>query len=153
VYGLQIPADSNAGDVLELPLHQELGPDEADRFAIALSTKPLPTEPGSVYLFELTLSLRNDGPNSDLAAGRALIALPELPTVGEYYWGTGTAEMLRTWSKSEHFSARQMWGESMPCWRTNTHVLRRALSVEAVRSSNLNQIAAELATPSFAAIH
>lgn len=146
-YGVVVPADSKAGAVFEAPLHQEVGADEADRFALSLSTRPVAGERGSLYLFELGVSLHNDGSHPDLPVGTALIALPEIPISGEYYWAGGTAELIRGLATTSPGYLRELRSFSMPCWQSNTAALRRAFRASASRSALLAQVAKELVTP------
>jgi hypothetical protein len=148
-YGLVLPHQASASEVHELPLHDQVGPDGVDRFAISVSTGLSQQSPATYFLFRLELALRNDGPESPLPVGTALIALPTVPDEGEYYWTPTTIELLRTF-QTEGQTVSEFWGESMPCWRRNTKILRRAFSVPAIRSAKLDAISRELVGPSFA---
>ncbi len=152
-YEVHLKANGRPGEVVETRLHQEVGADEADRFALSFSTKPLPSELGAVYIFEIQISLKNDGPEENVEVGRAVITLPALPTVGEYYWGRSTVGLLRNWANPERLTLHQRWGESMPCWRRNTTALHKVARISgAIRSSEIKQVLSELVQPSYAAI-
>jgi hypothetical protein len=146
-YGVVVPADAKTGEVLEAPLHQEVGADEADRFAIALSTRPVAGERGSLYLFELGVSLHSDGSHPSLPVGTALIALPQVPISGEYYWGKETAALIRGLAATSPGYVRELRSFSMPCWQGNTVAMRRAFRVSASRSALLDGVAEELVAP------
>jgi hypothetical protein len=147
-YGLVLPHRASPARH-ELQLHDQVSPDGVDRFAISVSTSLSARDPATYFLFRLEVDLRNDGPESPFPVGTALIALPTVPDQGEYYWTPKTVELLRGF-QTEGRTAAEFWGESMPCWRRNTEVLRRALGVPAVRSANLDEISRELIAPSFA---
>lgn len=152
-YGVQLSPSASPGTQLEAPLHQQLGGDEADRFQIAFG---LPAEgaarPKVNYLFELDVSLLHDGSGAPLSLGRVLVALPYAPAPGEDFWTESMAEMLA----AEFHPSDERWlahfRADMRCWRSNTAVLRQALSEPSVRSRNLDAIPELLVTPSMAAI-
>lgn len=146
-YGLVLPHKASS-TVRELPIHDQVPPDGVDRFAVSLSTPLSVRSPSTYFLFRLHVELKNDGPETPLPVGTALISLPVVPDQGEYYWTPTTVELLSSFF-TEGRSVAELWGESMPCWRRNTKVLRRAFSREAVRSAKLDAISRELITPSF----
>jgi hypothetical protein len=150
VYGVPLPRNAKPGQVIRAPLHQQVGPDEADRFAVSLSTERSRART-EVYLFDLRVSLLNDGPQSPLPIGRVLVSLPGMPNEGQYYWVRDTAAFLRQWASTDP-SALDLWRMSMSCWRSNTKILRRALRGSGARSIALSQLEHRLVTPSLAAI-
>ena len=105
-YGLVL---SHQPETRNLLLHDQVGPDEADRFAIALSTRLSRTSPGTYFLFRLHLDLKNDGSVSPLVVGTALIALPTVPDQGEYFWTPTTVELLSSF-QTEGRTARGILG-------------------------------------------
>jgi hypothetical protein len=74
-----------------------------------------------------------------------------MPLEGEYYWTEKTISLLSNWVDTEG-SARELWAVSMPCWRSNTRIIERALDRHGARSTALATLADELVTPSLAAI-
>jgi hypothetical protein len=149
-YGVSLPADARPGDVVEVPLHQQLGADEPDRIHLDLSVEGDDLE--GVYLFELDVSLVNDGSKSPLPLGRALVSLPETPAPEHYVWREGDAEILNETFNPYGKPVREVWGEMMPCWRSNTKLLRRALDGPAARSTQLAEIGGEMVTPTYSAL-
>lgn len=147
-YGLVLPAGARAGDRVSTHLHDQAGADEADRFKISLSVDVPSDERGTYFLFEVGLSLHDDARRSSLPVGAALVSLPFVPNEGEYYWSKQTASLLRNFETGE-VTTRELFGASMPCWRSNTMVLRKALASTATRSKRLDAIARSLVTPSF----
>ncbi len=147
VYGLALPASAHEGETFEAELHQQVGGDEADRFRVGLSTK-LPTEdPTSLYLFEAEVSLQNDGPQPDLPLGTAVLGLPELPTPGEYYWDSGTLDVLHNFVLGEPDYARYLRRSAMPCWRANTTALEEVGHGNQIRSADLEKTVDGLVKP------
>jgi hypothetical protein len=149
VYGVSLPIKARPGSHVDAPLHQQIGSDDADRFGISLSTKRI--DPTAVYLFVVDASLLNDGARGPVSLGRLLVSLPEMPLEGEYYWTEKTISLLSNWVDTEG-SARELWAVSMPCWRSNTRIIERALDRHGARSTALATLADELVTPSLAAI-
>jgi len=153
VYGTALPADAKPGEAITIPLHQQVGPDEADRFALALSVDREAARSATLFLYEIEVALRNDGGRPVLSLGKALISLPHMPFPAEYFWDGRTAEVLREFhAAGEPFTPRQTWGYAMPCWQANTKTLQRALASPAARSRGLDVVAKTLATPSFSAL-
>lgn len=147
VYGLLLPANAHEGDAVEMPLHQQVGPDEADRFRVELSTKLPPSDQTSLYLFEVAVSLRNDGPQSELPLGTAVVGLPELPAPGEYYWDAGTLDVLHNFALGEPDYARYLRQHALPCWRANTRALEQAGKGRKLRSNDLEEVVDDLVQP------
>lgn len=157
-YGTQLSTGAKPGEVVEVPLHQQLGADGADRFAIALGLTDKEEggngELSGMYLFELDVSLMHDTERRPLHLSEALVSLPELPLgSGMYVWTPDTARFLATsYLHAEGLSAEEAWGQQMPCWRANTNTLRRALSSSAARSPQLEALGREIVTPTYAAL-
>jgi hypothetical protein len=151
-YGILLPVTAHPGAVFKEALHQQIGSDEADRFALSLSAETHGRGRGSLYLFDLDIDLRDDGPQSRLHLGRVQIALPQIPVPGEYYWAAGTAELIRDLATTSPEYVRELRTYSMPCWRSNTAMLRKAFAIKAGRSAQMKAVLGEFVAPSFAAI-
>jgi hypothetical protein len=151
-YGLPLPIEAKTGDVFSAPLHQQVGPDEADRFSIAMSTKPPANNPASLFLFKIDLSLQTNAPKPGLPLGDAVIGLPELPSAGRYYWTAETPQILERFLIGSPSYIGELRRFSMPCWRANTAALRQAAAVSAVRSQSLKEILAEVIAPNLQAL-
>lgn len=77
-YDAMLP--DKAGAVVEVPIDQQLGPDEADRFAFRLSAQHYdPTYLGHYLFYELDVSVRHDNAPKPLDVGRVAIAIPGAP--------------------------------------------------------------------------
>jgi hypothetical protein len=151
-YPVMLSATARPGDVVTVPLHQQLGADEADRFGISFGVEGEDGEslPG-VYLFEIDVSLQSDSPGSPLAVSRALVSLPETPFPPHYYWIEGTAEELNQDYSAAGTPVREAWAGPMPCWRSNTATIGSALAGPAVHSRELEEVGDAMVTPTFAA--
>ncbi len=152
-YGVLLPIDARPGALVRVPLHQQIGADEADRFGILFGARANgKREVEGTYLFELDIALVTDGPRSPMSLGQALVSLPELPYPGNYYWGDKTAEFIAV--TYPHIQGKRSFRRhSMPCWKRNTTTLRNALSGPAVRSPELGAISETLVAPSISAIY
>ncbi len=148
-YGVVLPIDSRSGRTIKASLHQQIGPDEADRFGIDLSTRMSADAPAAVHLFEADVSLLDDGSQSPLPLGTIIVALPKSPAGGQYFWDDKVVEILRNYVSGEGRSVRDLWGGAMPCWRSNTAILRWLRTRDAVRSAPLEAAFRELVTPAF----
>jgi hypothetical protein len=134
-------------------LHQQVGPDEPDRFNLALGLKAAhDRSTGTVYLFQGELALRTDGSPRELSLGHVLLSLPIYPTSGEYYWNSETPKLMHDLVPTSPEYARELRQLAIPCWRANTATLRRTLGGKSVRSASLGEIAGELVRPSPAAL-
>lgn len=147
-YGALLPTDAEPGDSIEVPLHQQVGADAADRFRIVLGADAgTDDELTATYLFDLEVSLLNDGPRSPLPLGRVLVMLPSIPRSGQYYWTETTAETINRAFRPDDELLRYFERKSLPCWHANTAILRRLLAAHALRSDQLDEIADTLVTP------
>jgi hypothetical protein len=152
VYGLFLPASAKEGQEFKTALHQQVGPDEADRFRIGLSTKLPESDQTSVYLFVIKIELENDGLQPDLPLGTAVVGLPELPIPGEYYWDSDTDDLLRNIVLGSPTYVPYLRNKAMPCWRSNTAALRGAVKEGEAVSKDLKDLVKGLAEPSLEAL-
>lgn len=155
-YGLRLPIEAKAGETIEVPLHQQLAADEAERLEISLGLGEQGRERGGMlsgmYLFELNVSLLHDGQPQPLPIDRALVALPGLPNPGEYFWTSDSPHFLDEYIIGSDLSPREFWAAPMRCWRANTAALERVLSGAAKRSPQMAALASEIVAPNFAAL-
>lgn len=150
-YDAQLPASAEPGDVVEVPLHQQLGPDQADRFTIDLSVLPDETEEFSgYYLFELQVSLLHDGEPRPLDVGKALVSIP-VPPGSEAFLTKPSAESMDEAFNTQGEPVNQFWASEMACWRSNAKLFERALAGDAARSPQLDAALDDvIRSPSFA---
>jgi hypothetical protein len=151
-YGVRLPEDSQPGDVVEAPIHQQVPPDGADRFVVDLGVAP--ADPGGdsldgLYLFEVEVSLVHDGGSSPLPMGKALVSLEELPFTAEYVLRKGQfSRMEREYGSPPP----ETWATPLICWQANGRTLLRAASSEATRSRQLQTIMEVVTVPSLSEI-
>ncbi len=156
-YGLQLPADAEPGEAFEVPIHQQIEADQADRFTIGLgvgSADPGNDQLDGLYLFEVEVSLVHDGEVPALPMGRALISLDRLPFTTEYLLREGQfPEVVQEYKGYlGYVSPRKTWATQMPCWQKNAQSIIRAGKSDATRSRQLQTILDTVAVPSFSEV-
>ena len=151
-YDVTLPARTGS---VEVHLHQQLGPDEADRFRLAvgtsknnlqISTPATAASPARLrsLVYRLRVAIFHDGAATPIDLGEALVSVPSAPDEVEHFW----PKALETKSQTE---LQTMYGwerldrASMTCWRTNTSRLRRMLGSGGSRSPELAAVRARLA--------
>jgi hypothetical protein len=153
IYGAQLPVDAKPGDVVEVPLHQQVGPNQADRFEIGVSAigevLEGKSELSGLYLFEFEVSLAHDGEETALPIGTALLSLPEVPLSSEFLLLNGLAEVNREFNW-EGRPVREVWTDQMPCWQANARTAIGAAESRATMSPTLRQILDAVFVPTFA---
>jgi hypothetical protein len=132
---------------VEKPVSQQLGPDEADRFAFTLSA-PQGVETHTVYLYQLQIDFLHDTDSTPLKAGNVVLALPGAPgRHGLEFWGKGEASNGKVTRASfdaaySHLGADQATVRS--CLDSNTAKLRRMLALDGARSEELANLPDQL---------
>jgi hypothetical protein len=86
-YNGTMPADPKPGQVIDIPLSEEIAANDADRFDLDLGL-PHDKLSGNVYLYRVQLYLTYNANTAPLDVGNLLINLPVLPAAGEYYWSS-----------------------------------------------------------------
>ena len=125
---------------VEKPVSQQLGPDEADRFAFSFAAPQRVGEP-AVYLYQLQLEFLHDTEPTPLRVGNVLVAAPGAPgRHGLEFWGKGQA--ARFDAAYSHLGAYRATVRS--CLESNTSKLRRTLALEGARSEELANLSAQL---------
>jgi hypothetical protein len=132
---------------VEKPVSQQLGPDEADRFAFSLSA-PQSIETPTVYLYQLQVEFLHDTETTPLTAGNVVVALPGAPgRHGLEFWGKGEPANGKVTRSSfdaaySHLGAYQETVRS--CLDSNTSELRRMLALDGERSKELTNLPKQL---------
>jgi hypothetical protein len=153
-YDLQLPGDAAQGDVVEAPLHQQIGPLGNDRFGIDLGVDDSGGEEGrpfpGVHLFELSLSLTHDGLDQPLSMGTVLISIPEVPMATLYYLREGElSELEDSYNGARYYTSEEMWSSTMPCWGANAEAMMDVQRSPAARSPQLEEALGEAVVPNF----
>ena len=85
-YDVLLPLKPHDGAVLQVPVSQQQGADEADRFAIRFGT-PQPERRTTIHIYQVRFQLIADGGEAKLPVGTAIIAVPHAPLEGDgYFW-------------------------------------------------------------------
>jgi hypothetical protein len=135
-YDVVLPLDPPGNFVVDVPISQQLGGDEADRVAFRLGNPRLgPTVPTG-YLFLLQVQLLYGPDQSVVDAGEALVSLPGTPSAG---W-VGRGELI-----DGEFSPGLNVDEDC-VWR-NSGLLADMISGDVAVAPELVQLAADLASP------
>lgn len=141
-YNSNMPINPKPGQLVNVPLSQEIQPNSADRFDLQLRV-PLPKHVGvsKIYLYRVHLSLAYNVNTKPLDVGEVLVDLPVLPDAGEYYW-------------TKHFEAhpQDILGAVYPpaipeykrCATNNSRTLYSMLSPPSMRPAELAAILPQL---------
>ncbi len=166
-YAATLPANAAPGHVVQAPLHEQLGGDEAGRFAIGLGVRADPAKSSysirgkqnlaGLYLFEIAISLISDEGGQPLSVGRALVSLPSTPEPLGFYWDRPTVKQLVQYDQAVDRGDEVVGSStSFPpwppawtkkCWFANTKILRSMLSSDAKRSPTLKAVGNSIITP------
>jgi hypothetical protein len=147
-YNVKLPAFPTPGQIVEVPIHEQLATDEADRFALSFGFEAdVVTGGPSIYLYQLELSVLHDSSPVPVKLGKVLLSLPLAPSPDEFYWTNylGTASV-----RKQEMSA---WGsgyyaKNLPCWRSNSLALKQLLALPGERSPALTEVGTRLVVPS-----
>jgi hypothetical protein len=126
---------------VEKPVSQQLGPDEADRFAFSFATPERVGEP-AVYLYQLQIEFLYDTQSTPLRVGNVIVAAPGAPgRHGLEFWREGQEAKFD--AAYSHLGAYKATVRS--CLDSNTSKLRRTLALDGARSEELANLRDELA--------
>jgi hypothetical protein len=153
-YDVQLSGDAAQGDVVEAPLHQQIGSLGNDRFRINLGVDDAGGEEGrpfpGVYLFELNVAIAHDGLDEPLSMGTVLLSIPEVPMATLYYLREGElADLEDSYNGARYYTPREMWSSTMPCWEANAEALMDIERSSADGSRELEEALREAVVPSF----
>lgn len=153
-YDVQLPGDAAQEDVVEAPLHQQIGSLSNDRFRINLGVDGAGGEEGrpfpGIHLFELSIALAHDGLEAPLPMGSVLVSIPEVPMATLYYLREGElADLEDAYNGARYYTTQEMWSRTMPCWRANAEALMDVERSSAARSPQLEEALREAVIPSF----
>jgi len=140
-YNGNLPLNPKPGQVVDVPLSEEIQPNNADRFDLALSA-PLPHGGVSdIYLYRVHLYLTYNINVRPLDVGEVLIDLPQTPDAGEYYWD-------KYYSAHPQAILGAVYGPAIPaykrCAMNNSRALHSMLSLPSMRPTELAAILPQL---------
>lgn len=84
-YDVELPDDPPSGTVLRKALHQEIGPDELDRFSLRFGLPPLETHPLDSYLYRVRISVANDAGSPPAELGEFLVEAQTALSTDHYF--------------------------------------------------------------------
>jgi hypothetical protein len=142
-YGVLLPPHPASVDV---PLHQQIGADRADRLVLRLraSRRSLHLDqfPPRLLVYQLQLTISDDGGGRPLDAGLALVSVPSAPIQSVNFWPADPetqAGLLKS------FGASAPPANVLACWQANTSALRAILDKPGKRSPELAALRANVA--------
>jgi hypothetical protein len=76
-YDVVLPIAPHSGQVIETPINQQLGPDQADRFVFRLGVgNAIEKILGETLVYELRVAVVHDNESKPVGVGRVVVALP-----------------------------------------------------------------------------
>ena len=122
-----IGADTKPGKVITVPVHQQVGPDGADRFAVNIRGPQ--SEDETVYMYRVRLTLLYDtGITPAVQVGELLMAFPFTPS-NQYFWTRADVD--------NNGSRMSYMGPEVPkirsCMISNSRKLQRFLALDGER--------------------
>ena len=139
-YDLLLPSNAEQGDQFTVPISQQVGPDEADRFAV--NARLDEAFMGFETLFRLDVELVVDGPAEDVDAGTVIVALPYSPADSQLsYWGGEHTEFNLDYIEAQGEDGS---GSMEECIDDNTQNLHDFLNAPGERPPSLERLFDEL---------
>jgi hypothetical protein len=144
-YGSNMPTNPSQGQVVDIPLSQEIQPNGADRFDLLL-TIPEPKNGGDsvVYLYRIHLYLTYNVNTRPLDVGEVLVDLPFPPAAGDYYWDSYYATHPQAAAAEAGTPGSTGYKHYMSCADGNSHTLHAILSPPSMRPAELAAILPQL---------
>jgi hypothetical protein len=139
-YDITLPTNPGSDEAtVGKPVSQQLGPDEADRFAFSLAVPPSAGTP-TVYLYQLEVEFLHDEDSTPLEAGNVIVALPGAP--GQHGYEFWSKSYLSLYPGAYKYLPDEARVHS--CLDSNTAKLRKMLSLDGVRSDELSNLPSDL---------
>ncbi|TDC55475.1 hypothetical protein E1281_12170 [Actinomadura sp. KC345] len=150
-YGLTLPVRPTPGQRVEIPLSQEIGPDEADRFKLNLRLPKSAAFAGGnpdaskLFIYHIGVTLIRDKESKEVDAGEAVAALPEaVPSYGQDFFFTD--ELARHPNRYDDYGLTPEESSKIrKCQESNNAVLREFMAVDGAKPPWFAQIAPHLA--------
>jgi hypothetical protein len=127
-YDVTLPSEPKIGETIDAKVSQQIKPNEADRFLLRLNVSNEAMQFGS-HLYQLDVRLYHDTSETPLELGKVVVSLPYDPSPQDF-----PAANAQYYPEKERNLASP-WG----CYVKNEAEMRRLLSREGVRSSELNE--------------
>lgn len=124
-YDVILPVDPRQGQAVEVPINQQLGPDQADRFVFRVGLgEALDDVLGEILVYELRVTVAHDNEPRPADVGRVIVVLPGAPPPGVL----------------DHFAVPG----SDDCSEVPPKEARRAVAFKGTRSLEVDQSLAEV---------
>ena len=134
-YDLLLPSRAEKGDQFTVPVSQQVGPDEADRFAV--NARLDEATMGFETLFRLDVELVVDGPAEDVEAGTVIVPLPYSPADNKLsYWSSEHTEFNLEYMEDQGEASAGM----KECIDENTQNLHDFLNAPGERPPSLERL-------------
>lgn len=78
-YDVILPRRAEQGEAVEVPINQQIGPDEADRFVFRVGPEFSERDLGLTLIYQLDVAVEHDGSDEPAEVGQALVAFPGSP--------------------------------------------------------------------------
>jgi hypothetical protein len=144
-YSATLPARPG---VVDVPLHQQIGPDAADRFSLVVGASEqslgLDRDDPRTFVYRLGIAISDDSGAAPLNGGTALVGVPHVPDYLGTFWPKEFESKTQA-QLASNFGPSFPYEKLMPCWRDNTPRLRQILSQPGTRSSELADVRRQLA--------
>jgi hypothetical protein len=149
-YGLKMPTHPIPGQRIEIPVSQQIGPDEADRFKLNLRLPEAAAwvggnpDAGKLFIYHIGVELVRDKDSTKLEAGEAVAALPTtvLPDRQEFFY---TKEFARHPNRADTILAPEDIPEFNKCLKSNNAILYKFMSVDGAKPTWFSEIRSYLA--------
>ena len=136
-YDLLLPSNAERGDQFTVPVSQQVGPDEADRFAV--NARLDEASMGFEELYRLDVELVIDGRAEDVDVGPVIVVLPHSPADDQLsYWGGEHTQFNRDWIEAQGDEGTD------ECIDDNTQNLHDFLNTPGERPPSLERLFDEL---------
>ena len=148
-YPLSLPDNPAAGTVMTVPLHEEVGHDQVDRFVVRLWPPPFrkdkygTTQEGT-FVYRVAGTLSSDV-QKDLALGSASFAVPFTPGLWNFVWNTADPDRRATFANKLNSGQPMDWSNRYmrpveTCLDKNSSSLARLLHPAGARSDEMAEL-------------
>lgn len=145
-YGLTMPVHPTPGQEMEVPLSQEIGPDEADRFKLDLRLPKAAMQVGRnldggrLFVYHIGVDLVRDRESKKVNAGEAVIALPgPISAYRQEFFLTKEFTRHPNRYDSYHPTPQEM-SKIRQCLASNNAILRDFMAVNGAKPTWFSEI-------------
>jgi hypothetical protein len=135
-YSVHLPTDGSVGQIQSRRVHQDLGPDEADRFSFIFETPDL--EPPTVKIYSLDASLTYHGAEEPLEVGRIVVVTPGALAPAEFPYYLARVRQGRRIARE---TGVVLLPGSARCWRENRRRLARVVASDGQLTPTVERMA------------